>query len=101
LQDGLRAFLSSPIVGEVRGVGLIAAVELVRDKATRESFPAAAAIAGHFAERAQAHGLLVRPLGEAVALCPPLIIEPAEIDEILARFARALQDTEAYARSLD
>jgi 4-aminobutyrate--pyruvate transaminase len=96
-QEGLRAFAASPIVGEVRGVGLIAAVELVKDKATKESFPPSAAIAGHFAERAHAHGLVLRPLGEAVALCPPLTIEPAEIDEMLARFARALRDTEAYA----
>ncbi len=97
-QGGLRNLLDSPIVGEVRGVGLIAAVELVRDKATKESFPAAAAVASYFAERAHAHGLVVRPLGEAVALCPPLVITPAEIDDMLARFTRALRDTEAYVQ---
>ncbi len=95
-QDGLRKLADSPIVGEVRGVGLIAAVELVKNKQTRESFPASAATAAYFAERAHAHGLVLRPLGEAVALCPPLIIEPAEIDEMLARFTRALRDTEAH-----
>jgi 4-aminobutyrate--pyruvate transaminase len=98
-QDGLREFLASPIVGEVRGVGLIAAVELVKDKATKESFPPAVGIANHFAERAHAHGLVVRPLGEAVALCPPLVITPAEMAEMLARFARALGDTEKHAQS--
>jgi 4-aminobutyrate--pyruvate transaminase len=97
LQEGLRGLAASPIVGEVRGVGLIAAVELVKDKTTKESFPPGAAIAGYFAERAHAHGLVLRPLGEAVALCPPLVIEPAETDEMLARFTRALRDTEAYA----
>jgi len=96
-QDGLRKLLASPIVGEVRGVGLIAAMELVKDKATKESFPAAAAVAGYFGERAHAHGLVVRPLGEAVALCPPLAIEPHEIDEMPARFTRALRDTEAVS----
>jgi 4-aminobutyrate--pyruvate transaminase len=95
-QGGLRKLMVSPIVGEVRGVGLIAAVELVKDKSTREPFPAAAAAAPYFAERAHAHGLVVRPLGDAVALCPPLIIEPAEIDEMLARFTRALRDTETH-----
>jgi 4-aminobutyrate--pyruvate transaminase len=98
LQDGLRGLLASPIVGEVRGIGLIAAVELVKDKATKESFPATAAVAAHFAERAHAHGLVVRPLGEAIALCPPLVITPAEIDEMLARFTRALRDTEGYVQ---
>jgi 4-aminobutyrate--pyruvate transaminase len=97
-QDGLRALLASPIVGEVRGLGLIAAVELVKDKATKESFPAAVAVASYFAERAHAHGLVVRPLGEAVALCPPLVITPPEIDEMLARFTRALRDTESYVQ---
>jgi len=97
-QDGLRSLLASPIVGEVRGLGLIAAVELVKDKATKESFPATAAVAAYFAERAHAHGLVVRPLGEAVALCPPLVITAAEIDEMLARFTRALRDTEAYVQ---
>ena len=97
-QHGLRALADSPIVGEVRGVGLIAAMELVKNKQTKEAFPASAAIAPYFAERAHAHGLVLRPLGEAVALCPPLVIEPAQIDEMLARFTRALRDTEAYAR---
>ncbi len=96
--DGLRALAGSPIVGEVRGVGLIAAMELVKNKQTKESFPPAAAAAGYFAERAHAHGLVVRPLGEAVALCPPLSIEPHEIDEMLARFTRALRDTEVHVR---
>jgi 4-aminobutyrate--pyruvate transaminase len=99
-QDGLRALAASPIVGEVRGVGLIAAVELVKDKASKAQFPAAAAVGAHFAERAHAHGLIVRPLGDSVALCPPLVIEPGEIDEMLARFTQALRDTESYAAGL-
>jgi 4-aminobutyrate--pyruvate transaminase len=99
-QGGLRELASSPIVGEVRGIGLIAAVELVRDKATKAPFPAAAAVGAHCAERAHAHGLIVRALGDSVALCPPLIIEPAQINEMLARFTRALRDTESYAAQL-
>jgi 4-aminobutyrate--pyruvate transaminase len=96
-QGGLRKRAASPIVGEVRGIGLIAAVELVKDKTTKAPFPAAAAVATHFAERAHEHGLIVRALGDSVALCPPLIIEPEQIDEMLARFTRALRDAEAYA----
>jgi len=49
---------------------------------------------------AHAHGLFVRALGDSVALCPPLIIEPCQIDEMLARFAKALRDTESYAAQL-
>ena len=73
--------------------------ELVKDKATKESFPPAMGVANYFGERAHAHGLVVRPLGEAVALCPPIVITPAEIEEMLARFTRALRDTESYVQS--
>ena len=97
---GDRLVRRVPIVGEVRGVGLIAAVELVGDKATGAQFPAAAAVGAYFAERAHAHGLIVRALGDSVALCPPLVIEPQQIDEMLTRFTRALRDTEAYAAAL-
>jgi 4-aminobutyrate--pyruvate transaminase len=99
-QTGLRRLGESPIVGEVRGVGLIAAIELVSDKSAKTPFPPSAALATYLAERAHAHGLVVRPLGDAVALCPPLIIEPAQIDEMLARFERALRETETYAATL-
>lgn len=97
--EGLKKLLASPIVGEVRGVGLIAAVEFVSSQETRQPFPAATPVAAYFSERAHAHGLIVRSLGDAVALCPPLIITPAEIDEMLSRFTRALRDTEAFART--
>ncbi|MEE8515687.1 MAG: aspartate aminotransferase family protein [Alphaproteobacteria bacterium] len=95
LQDGLRAFAGHPLVGEVRGLGLIAAVELVRDKATKAPFDAKSAVGAYLAGRAQAHGLILRALGNTVAFSPPLIISEAEIDELLAKFALALDDTEA------
>jgi len=99
-QDGLRALATSPIVGEVRGVGLIAAVELVKDKASKVQFSRRSGGRRALRERAHAHGLIVRPLGDSVALCPPLVIEPGEIDEMLARFTQALRDTESYAAGL-
>ena len=95
LQDGLRAFAGHPLVGEVRGIGLIAAVELVRDKATKQPFDAKSAVGPYLVGRAQAHGLILRAMGDTVAFSPPLIISEAEIDELLAKFAAALDDTEA------
>ncbi|MFQ5954836.1 MAG: aspartate aminotransferase family protein [Kiloniellales bacterium] len=93
LQDGLRRFADHPLVGEARGIGLIGAIELVRDKASKESFPPAEAVGPYLAGRAQAHGLLIRPLGDVLAFAPPLIITEDEIDEMLRRFGRALDDT--------
>jgi 4-aminobutyrate--pyruvate transaminase len=97
LQDGLRRFADHPLVGDVRGVGLIGAVELVRDKASRESFAPALAVGAQVAKRAEAHGLITRALpGDIIAFAPPLIIEAGEIEEMLCSFGRALDETWAW-----
>ena len=95
LQEGLRRFAGHPLVGEVRGVGLLAGVELVRDKATKAPFEPKAGAGAIFAARAQEHGLILRAMGDSMALCPPLIITAEEIDELLRRFGKALDDTHA------
>jgi 4-aminobutyrate--pyruvate transaminase len=101
LQEGIRSFAEHPLVGEVRGTGLIGAIELVKDKATRENFDAAHAVGPHCMARAQGHGLLVRALpGDAIALCPPLVVKEAEIDMIIERFGKALDDTAEMAAGL-
>jgi 4-aminobutyrate--pyruvate transaminase len=93
LQDGLRQFADHPLVGEVRGVGMIAAVELVADRAGKTPFDPLGKVGGYLFERAQAHGLIIRNLGDAIAFCPPLIITEAQIDALLERFGQALDDT--------
>jgi len=94
LQAGLRRFADHPLVGEVRGLGLLAAAELVQDKATRQPFPPAAGVGPYLARRAEAHGLITRSLtGDVIAFSPPLVISEAEIAEMLAAFGRALDDT--------
>ncbi len=97
LLDGLKKFEDHPLVGEVRGIGLIAAVELVADKATKESFSPLGRIGGAFFERAHHHGLIVRNIQDSIALCPPLIIEEAQIRELLRRFEATLDDITAWA----
>ena len=99
LQEGLRAFSDQPLIGDVRGIGLIAAVELVRDKPTKASFDAKAGVGAYLVRRAQEHGVILRNMpGDIVAFCPPLVIREAEIDEMLAGFAKALADTQAMVR---
>ncbi|MCY4012847.1 MAG: aminotransferase [Gammaproteobacteria bacterium] len=99
-QARLHALADHPLVGDVRGVGLIGAVELVANKATRERFPAPVKIGIECMNRALDHGLIVRALGDSVAFCPPLVINDKEIDEMFARFERALADTLIYANAL-
>jgi len=93
LQAGLRRFADHPLVGDVRGVGLIAGVELVRDKASHAPFDPPGSVGPAFVANALAEGLIVRSLQDTIALCPPLIITDAEVDEVLRRFERALEKT--------
>jgi 4-aminobutyrate---pyruvate transaminase len=94
MQAGIRSHADHPLIGEARGIGLIGAVELVRDKATKQSFDPKAGVAAHLVRRAQHHGAILRNMpGDIVAFSPPLIISEAEIDEMMACFGRALDDT--------
>ncbi|HHJ4328238.1 TPA: aspartate aminotransferase family protein [Klebsiella pneumoniae] len=97
LQAGLRAFADHPLVGEVRGLGLIAAVELVADKASKAPLGEVGKLGKELAARAQEHGLITRNMGDSIAFCPPLICTAAEIDEIIRRFALALEETRQWA----
>ncbi|GAB5500538.1 MAG: aspartate aminotransferase family protein [Pseudohongiellaceae bacterium] len=98
LQKGLQEFAGHPLVGEVRGKGLIAAVELVANKAERKPFDngAVGAAAKQFC---QEHGLLIRAVaGNSLAFCPPLIINTQQIDDMLEMFSSALDDTLQYTK---
>ncbi len=95
-QRRLRALADHPLVGEARGLGMVGAVELVADKATRRSFEAKKGIGARVVKAAEAEGLICRAIGgDSIALCPPLIITEAEIDEMFDRLGRALDAVEA------
>ena len=89
-----------PQVGDIRGRGLLAGVELVQDRETREPFPRAARVAERLTERAFEQGLIVWPnvghvdgeRGDIVMLGPPLTVGTAELEEIGSRLARALAE---------
>lgn len=96
LQRRLAEFRDHPLVGEVRGSGLIGAIELVADKATGKSFEGGSV--GTFAQRAcEQHGLILRAVaGNSLAFCPPLVITEAQVDEIIEKFGKALADTQDF-----
>jgi len=96
LQKKLTTLLDLPIVGEVRGQGLMAAVEIVKDKATKEMFPAELQIARKVWERALDHGVITRVAGSNnIALCPPLVITRDQIDELVDAVRCALEEVAA------
>ncbi|NIM26978.1 MAG: aminotransferase class III-fold pyridoxal phosphate-dependent enzyme [Gammaproteobacteria bacterium] len=92
-QTRLHALGEHPLVGEARGIGLIGAVEIVADKASRQQYPPEVKAGAIIAEKIFEHGLIVRGLpGDAVATCPPLIIDEKQIDELFDKFERGLDD---------
>ena len=97
--DARRAALEDhPLVGEARGKGLVGAVELVADKKTKRQFDPKLGMAAKCVAFCQQEGLILRNVfGDAVTICPPLVISPAEIDELFDRLTRALDKTLDYA----
>jgi 4-aminobutyrate--pyruvate transaminase len=101
LQAGLQRFAGHPIVGQARGLGLIGALELAKDPATRTPFDPKLGVGAYFVRRAQDHGLILRVLGgDVIAFSPPLIISEPEIDSMLERAAQALEETHTWVRGL-
>ncbi len=89
----LRSFEDHPLVGETRGVGLVGAIELVTDKAAKTPVDAKGPAPDYLYARAMDAGLIIRPIGNAVAFCPPLIISPSDVEEMFAKFRVALDQT--------
>lgn len=86
----LTPLADHPLVGEVRGTGLMWGIEIVADKVTRAPFDPARAIPAKVQEAAFAQGLVCRALGSAIAIAPPLVIRPDQIDAVHKRFSTAL-----------
>lgn len=92
LQKRLRELNDHPLVGEVRGVGLLGAIELVQDKATRKRYDGKGAgmICRTFCFN---NGLIMRAVGDTMIISPPLVISFAEIDELIDKARKCLDLT--------
>ena len=95
-EQRIRALSGHPLVGDVRSIGLVGAVELVADKATRRMFDPVGSVAAAVRDACERRGLIVRavPAGDSLAFSPPLVITEDEIDQIFDRFTAALDDVE-------
>ena len=98
LQAGLHYFSDHPLVGEVRGVGLIAGVELIKDKKTKEPFDPKIAVGAQCQSFTLENGLIIRAVGDTIAFCPPLIINEVEIAELVASFSKGLDQTWTWVK---
>jgi adenosylmethionine-8-amino-7-oxononanoate aminotransferase len=89
-QERLRGFLDHPLVGDVRGLGLIAGIELVRDKASRQRFEPIGKAGALLTQLAFERGLLCRAILDTVALAPPLCITTSQVDDLVQALGEAL-----------
>ncbi|WP_044874652.1 aspartate aminotransferase family protein [Pseudomonas sp. LFM046] len=93
LGTGLRKLADHPLVGEVRGEGLMWGVEVVADKANKTAFPREWKVALAVSQQTEANGVTARALNDSVVFAPPLIISEAEVDLVLDAFSRGLDAT--------
>jgi adenosylmethionine-8-amino-7-oxononanoate aminotransferase len=90
-EAGLARLAEHPNIGEWRGKGLMGALEAVRDKASKTPFEGSLSVSERIANTCTDHGLICRPLGQAIVLCPPFIITEAQLDEMFDKLDAALR----------
>jgi 4-aminobutyrate--pyruvate transaminase len=97
-QRRLHALGEHPLVGDARGIGLVGAVELVQSKESKASFDSRHTVGAKCMAFCQERGLIVRAIGDAIAICPPYIVTPQDVDDIFDRLGDGLNDTLAWAK---
>lgn len=93
LKERLQELMDSPVVGEVRSAGFLIAIELVKDKTTRERFAEDLGAGSICRDACIANGLVMRAVGNTMVMAPPLVIDKAQIDELITKAKAALADT--------
>jgi 4-aminobutyrate--pyruvate transaminase len=90
LHKTLDSVSRHPMVGEVRGTGFLAGIELVSDKSTRKSFDSSLKIGTLVEEECRAQGVMIRNMGDVLAICPPFVMSEQEISELVGGVGVAL-----------
>jgi adenosylmethionine-8-amino-7-oxononanoate aminotransferase len=90
LQEGLQGLHELRMVGDVRGLGMMAAIELVADKDTRQAFAPAQGIGAKVGAELSKRGLFTRIVGDTICLAPPLVTTKEQIDQIVAIMGDAI-----------
>ena len=89
-EAGLAELATNPNIGEWRGKGLMGALEAVRDKATKTPFEGHLSVSERIANACTDQGLICRPLGQSIVLCPPFIMTNDQMDEMFDKLGAAL-----------
>ncbi|MEC9214437.1 MAG: aminotransferase [Pseudomonadota bacterium] len=94
--QALESLADHPVVGQVRAKGLVAAVELVKDKGSRERLAPESGGAVYTRDRAIENGLMVRQTGDAMIMSPPFVTSTEEVDALVSKLTSALDKTAAF-----
>jgi len=100
LQSRLADLADHPLVGQVRGVGMMAALELVTDKPSKKALDPVGKLGGMMNAAMQKNGVIARNMGDAIGFCPPLIVKKAEVDHLLEATIKSLEDVHAQVQSV-
>jgi putrescine aminotransferase len=94
-----QELVAHPLVGEARSVGLLAAIELVPDKRARRFFEPRGEVGLRMRDNCTRNGLVMRATRDTLFIAPPLVISRSEIDELLSKVVRSLDETATHARA--
>ena len=96
--ERLNRLADHDLIGETRGIGLIGAAEIVSDKGRKQSFDPSHGVGAKAAEYCRDEGIILRPLGDSIGFCPPLIIQEDDIHELFDGVEKALDRTQEWIR---
>jgi len=97
-QARLQELSNLPIVGEVRGMGLMVCIECVSDRRSREPLALDQEVGRRIDAHCQELGLMVRPMGHLCVMSPPLVIERGQIDDMVGILRQGIERTQADLR---
>ncbi|HPD28848.1 MAG TPA: adenosylmethionine--8-amino-7-oxononanoate transaminase [Phycisphaerae bacterium] len=92
LAEHLRRLADNPHVGDVRQCGMIAGIELVKDKSTREQYPYGMQVGAQVCAHARQYGVIIRPLADVIVIMPPLVISAENIDHLMNTVERCITE---------
>lgn len=92
LSEYLDRFAQSPHVGDVRQCGLMAGVELVKDRSSKQGYPYALQVGAQVCARARDYGVILRPLADTVVIMPPLAIQMCHLEHLLQTVGRCIEE---------
>ncbi len=94
LQNQIRSLSDHALIGEIRGIGFLGAIELVANKETRDTFDDKGSAGIACRDACSENGLIMRAVGDTMILCPPLVITRPQIDEMVSKIRQSLDTAE-------